>query len=154
MTCMGKESKKSMGICTCITDSLSEQQKLIQHYKSTIKVTSVVSDSLRPYGPEAHQGSLSMGFSKQTYWSGLPCPSPGDLPNPRIKPRPPTLWPDSLLPEPPEKPKSTILKLIPFNKHFCGGSHFSALHCRHRTSTQNIKIQGRSVLQRNGEMYM
>ena len=34
----------------------------------------------------AIQAPLSMGFSKQEYWSGLPCPPPGDLPNPRIKP--------------------------------------------------------------------
>ena len=34
----------------------------------------------------AHQAPLSMGFSKQEYWSGLPCPPPGDLPNPGIKP--------------------------------------------------------------------
>ena len=34
----------------------------------------------------AHQAPLSMGFSSQEYWSGLPCPSPGDLPNPRIEP--------------------------------------------------------------------
>ena len=34
----------------------------------------------------AHQASLSMGFSKQEYWSGLPFPLPGDLPNPGIKP--------------------------------------------------------------------
>ena len=33
----------------------------------------------------AHQAPQSMGFSKQEYWSGLPFPSPGDLPNPRIK---------------------------------------------------------------------
>ena len=33
----------------------------------------------------AHQASLSMGFSRQEYWSGLPCPSPGDLPNPGIQ---------------------------------------------------------------------
>ena len=32
------------------------------------------------------QDSLSMGFSRQDYWSGLPCPPPGDLPDPRIKP--------------------------------------------------------------------
>ena len=32
------------------------------------------------------QSPLSMGFSRQEYWSGLPCPPPGDLPNPRIKP--------------------------------------------------------------------
>ena len=34
----------------------------------------------------AHQASLSMGFSRQEYWSGFPCPSPGDLPNPGIEP--------------------------------------------------------------------
>ena len=33
----------------------------------------------------AHQATLSMGFSRQEYWSGLPCPPPGDLPNPRIE---------------------------------------------------------------------
>ena len=38
-----------------------------------------------------HQAPLSMGFSKQEYWSGLPLPSPGDLPNPGIKPRSPVL---------------------------------------------------------------
>ena len=37
---------------------------------------------------KAHQAWLSMGFSRQEYWSGLPCPPPGDLPNPRIKPTP------------------------------------------------------------------
>ena len=44
----------------------------------------------------AHQASLSMGFSKQAYWSGLPFPSPGDLPNPGIEPRSPVLQADSL----------------------------------------------------------
>ena len=44
----------------------------------------------------AHQAPLSMGFSRQEYWSGLPCPSPGDLPNPGIEPGSPTLQADSL----------------------------------------------------------
>ena len=35
--------------------------------------------------PVAHQAPLPMGFSRQEYWSGLPCPPPGDLPNPEIK---------------------------------------------------------------------
>ena len=39
----------------------------------------------------AHQASLSMGFSRQEYWSGLPSPSPGDLPNPGIEPGSPGL---------------------------------------------------------------
>ena len=34
----------------------------------------------------AHQAPLSMGFPRQEYWSGLPCPSPGDLPNPGVEP--------------------------------------------------------------------
>ena len=34
----------------------------------------------------AHQALLSMGFSRQEYWSGLPCPSPGDLPDPGTEP--------------------------------------------------------------------
>ena len=38
----------------------------------------------------AHQAPLSMGFSSQEYWSGLPCPPPGDLPDPGIEPVSPT----------------------------------------------------------------
>ena len=48
-------------------------------------VTSVVSDSATPW-TIALQTPLSMGFSRQEYWSGLPCPAPGDLPNTGIKP--------------------------------------------------------------------
>ena len=47
----------------------------------------------------ACQASLSMGFSRQEYWSGLPFPSPGDLPNPEIKLGSPALQADSLLTE-------------------------------------------------------
>ena len=52
----------------------------------------------------AYQASLSMGFSWQEYWSGLPFPSPGDLPNPGIEPRSPALQTDVLPSEPPGKP--------------------------------------------------
>ena len=45
----------------------------------------------------AHQAPLSMGCSRQEYWSGLPFPSPGDLPDPGIEPRSPALQADSLL---------------------------------------------------------
>ena len=44
----------------------------------------------------ACQAPLSMGFSRQEYWSGLPCPSPGDLPDPGIEPGAPALQADSL----------------------------------------------------------
>ena len=46
---------------------------------------SVVSNSLPPHWIAAHQGPLSMGFSMQEYWSGLPFPSPGDFPYPGIE---------------------------------------------------------------------
>jgi len=45
----------------------------------------------------ASQAPLSMGFSRQEYCSGLPCPPPEDLPDPGIKPASPALWEDPLL---------------------------------------------------------
>ena len=63
----------------------------------------VVSDPLWPCTP-ARQVSLSMGFSRQEYWGGLPYPSPGDLPNPGTAHRSPALQADYLPSEPPEKP--------------------------------------------------
>ena len=52
----------------------------------------------------ARQTPLFMGFSSQEYWSGLPFPSPVDLPDPGIKPRSPALQADGLTSEPPGKP--------------------------------------------------
>ena len=51
----------------------------------------------------AYQAPLSMGFSMQEYWSGLPFPSPEDLPDPGIEPESPALQADTLLSEPPGK---------------------------------------------------
>ena len=48
----------------------------------------------------ARQAPLSMGFSRQEYWSGLPLPSPGDLSNPGIEPRSPAWQADALSSEP------------------------------------------------------
>ena len=59
-----------------------------------------------------------MGFSRQEYWSGLPFPSPGNLPNPGVEPRSPALEADALTSEPPGKQdrySSYILrKAVPF----------------------------------------
>ena len=55
----------------------------------------------------ARQVPPSMGYSRQEYWSGLPFPSPGDIPNPGIEPGSPTMRAESLPSEPPEKPKVT-----------------------------------------------
>ena len=72
------------------------------------------------------------GFSRQEYWSGLPCPPPGDLPNPGIEPRSPTLQVDSLLPEPQGKPKnigvgslSLLQRIFPTQE-----LNWGLLHCR------------------------
>ena len=51
----------------------------------------------------AYKAPPSMGFSRQEYWSGLPFPSPGDLPDPWIEPRSPALQADALTSEPPGK---------------------------------------------------
>ena len=56
----------------------------------------------------AYKTPLSMEFSRQKYWSGLPFPSPGDLSNPGIEPRSPALQVDSLPLEPPGNPKQLL----------------------------------------------
>ena len=53
----------------------------------------------------AHQAPVSVGFSRQEYRSGLPFPSPGDLPDPGMEPWSPALQADALPSEPPGKPK-------------------------------------------------
>ena len=60
----------------------------------------------------AYQDPLSMGFSGQGCWSGLPFPSPGDLPDPEIKAGSPTLQADALPSEPPGKPNLPLEKPI------------------------------------------
>ena len=50
---------------------------------------------------EKMSNHATLGFSRQEYWSGLPFPSPGDLPDPRIEPRSPSLQADTLTSEPP-----------------------------------------------------
>ena len=76
--------------------------------------------------------SCPWGFSRQEYWSGLPCPPPGDLPNPGIKPRSPTLQVDSLPTERQRMPKTTgvsclslLQGIFPTQK-----SNQGLLHCR------------------------
>ena len=58
---------------------------------------SVVRLSVTPFVTAAHQAPLSVGFSRQEYWSGLPCPSPGGFPDPRVEPGSLALQADSLL---------------------------------------------------------
>ena len=76
----------------CIGKYNVHETKVIKIIKMSMLV---VPDSVTPW-IEAHQTLLSMGFSRQEYWSGLPLPSPGDLPHPGIEPRTPALQIDSL----------------------------------------------------------
>ena len=71
-------AKSVVGVTRCIS--------CLEHV--CVLSCSVVSDSVTPW-TVARQAPLSKGFSRQEYWSGLPCPPPGDLPNPGIKPTPP-----------------------------------------------------------------
>ena len=64
----------------------------------------------------ARQAPLSIGFSRQEYWSGLPFPYPGDLPKPEIKPRSLALEADSLPSETPGNKEGNILN--PGGEHF------------------------------------
>ena len=79
-------------VCVCVSVSLSV---CLSHL--------VMFDSMTSW---TWQAPLSMEFSRQEYWSGLTYPSPGDLPNPWIKPRSPALQANSLPSEPPGKPLS------------------------------------------------
>ena len=71
-------------------------------------------------------------FSRQEYWSGLPCLPPGDLPNPGIKPRSPTLQADSLPSEPPGKPKNIGVGSLSLRQWIfpTQESNWGLLHCR------------------------
>ena len=82
----------------------------------------------------SHQASRSMGSPRQEHWTGLPFPSPGDLPNPGIKPGSPALQVDSLLSEPPGKPLKAL----------CARAH---THTHTHTHTPNKTLWKRPNLQ-------
>ena len=73
-----------------------------------------------------------MDFSRPEYWSGKPFPSPGDLPNPGIEPRCPTLQVDSLPAEPPGKTKNTGVGSLSLLQgvFLAQESNWGLLHCR------------------------
>ena len=84
----------------------------------------------------AHQAPLSMGFFRQEYWSGLPFPSPGDLPDPGIKPRSHALQADALPSEPPGEAqvKSWKHQTTAFKIHICMNS------CRQKENISTISL--------------
>ena len=71
--------------------------------KKGLKVTQLCPSLCDPMDCVAYQMPPSMGFSRQGYWSGLPIPSPGDLPNPGTKSGSPALWTDTFSSDPQER---------------------------------------------------
>ena len=114
-------------VCVLLSQENFQQNICVQHFRECMKVSfmacfmmnfmnaqymcsaaSVMSNSATPQ-TVVHQAPLSMEFSKQDCWSGLPFPSPGDLLDPGIKPGSPALQADSLDFETPWKHNYSIM---------------------------------------------
>ena len=91
-----------------------EGKSFLYHFSACAVLSLSVVLTLRPHGLLSTRHLCPWGFSRQEYWSGLSYPSPGDLPNPGIKPRSPTLQAGSLLSEPPGK---LVAQFIPLLSH-------------------------------------
>ena len=105
------------GLCPTLWDPMNRsllsssvhgilQARILEWVKVKVKLLSGVQLFATPW-TVAYQAAPSMEFSRQEYWSGLPFPSPEDLPNPGIKSRSPALQADSLPAELPGKPMLT-----------------------------------------------
>ena len=99
-----QESTRGLLHCRRILYQMSYQGSPNKTVKVKVKVKSLSRVQLfATLWTIAHQAPLSMGFSRQEYRSRLPFPSPGDLPNSGIEPRPPALEAEALTSEPPGK---------------------------------------------------
>ena len=83
-------AKRSTTMCVCVCVCVCA------HVRTRMHACSVVSDSATPW-TVAYQVPLSMQLSRQEYWSGLPFPTPQDLPNPGTEPMSPALQADSTI---------------------------------------------------------
>ena len=112
---------------------------VIQHVFVKVQVTQLCLTLCDPMDCNP-SGSSVHGESPQEHWSGLPCPPPGDLPNPGIEPRSPTLQVDSLPAEPQEKPKNTgVGRLSLLQGIFqTQESNQGLLHCRQILRTTEL----------------
>ena len=102
--------------------------------KVKVKLLGSVRLFATPWGV-AYQDPPSMGFSRQEYWSGLPFPSPGDLPNPGIEPGSPALRADALPSEPLGKTifrvyiyKAELVKFYSQHFHFYITPKYTCIH--------------------------
>ena len=107
---------------------------------------SIMSDSFRPHGLEPTRLLCPWGFSKQEYWSRLPWPPLGDLPNLGIESRSPALQIDSLPSEPLGKPKNTGLVSLSLLQWIFSTqeSNWGLLHCRQ--ILYQLSYQGRNEI--------
>ena len=102
LACLGYYQQSAMNIGVCISFWIVVLFHIYTYTRNAIcevKPLSRVQLFAAPW-TVAHQAPPSMEFFRQEYWSGLPFPSPGDLPNPGIEPRSPTLQADALTSEP------------------------------------------------------
>ena len=97
----------------------------------------------------AYQVPPFMGFSRQEYWTGLPCPPPGDLPNPGTKPKYPTLQVDSLPSKPPENSNYILYTYATLRYMSCRkqkAEHRGRLiHCRSHSVTHRTGIRPQAL---------
>ena len=115
---------------------------------------SVLSDSLQLYGLKTARLLCPWAFSRQEYWSWLPCPPPGELPNPGS----PALQADSLPTEPPGKPKNTGVGSLSLLQQIfqTQESNWGLLHCRwilyqlsYQESPKDLKLQANMHINKN-----
>ena len=117
-----------------------QQHRVQPPQKVRVKTPSRV-NSATPW-PIAYRAPLSMEFSKQEYWSGLPFHSPGDLPGPGIEPWSLTLQADALPSEPPGKPGRWQMPLLQLCSTLC-----DPMDCPWRSPGQTTEMGSLSLLQ-------
>ena len=101
---------------TQTTTQLHSSHMLVKWKKVKVKSLSRIGLFVTPW-TVAYQAPPSMGFSRQEYWSGLPFPSPGDLPDPGIEPGSPSFQADALTSELLGKPIFRCIWYLIYNKH-------------------------------------
>ena len=88
--------KPILYVCVCVCVCVCVRARALSHFSRVWLFVTL--------GTVARQAPLSIGFSRQEYWSGLLCPASGDLPNPGVEPTSPVLASGFLTTEPPGKP--------------------------------------------------
>ena len=120
----GQETTEGRGVSPCFGICV-----LSGHSVFIIVGRKVVSDSFVTPGTVARQAPLSMKFSRQEYWNGLPFPSPGDVPDPGIEPVSPGLAGRFFTIEPSGKPGHRVTSYYYYGSlYICSSSHAQAAH--------------------------